>query len=96
MSQVNLTFPVDELATALLAQLKPYLTKATAPEQITQPEYLTRKETKDKLKISLPTLNEYTKRGILKSYRVGARVLYKQCEIAAVLNPKNYGRANNV
>ena len=30
------------------------------------------------LKISLPTLNEWSKRGIIQSYRIGSRVLYKR------------------
>jgi len=35
--------------------------------------------------VSLPTLNEYTKRSILIGYRFGARVLYKQSDIEAAL-----------
>lgn len=96
MNHVNFSFPVDELAIALLEKLMPLLNRETKPEPLPQPEYLTRKETADKLKISLPTLNSYTKRNLIKSYRVGVRVLYKQCEIPQVLNPKNYGRASHV
>jgi hypothetical protein len=44
-------------------------------------KYCTRKEVKDLLKISLPTLNEYTKKGILKGSRIGSRVLYSQQDI---------------
>ncbi len=46
---------------------------------------LTRKETSDKLKISLVTLNDWTKRGLLQSYLIGGRVLYKDSEIEASL-----------
>lgn len=42
---------------------------------------LTRKETADKLKISLVTLNDWTKRGLIQSYLIGGRVLYKESEI---------------
>ncbi|MEB2787335.1 helix-turn-helix domain-containing protein [Algoriphagus persicinus] len=42
---------------------------------------LTRKETADKLKISLVTLNDWTKRGLIQSYLLGGRVFYKQSEI---------------
>ena len=42
---------------------------------------LTRKETADKLKISLVTLNDWTKRGLIQSYLIGGRVLYKVSEI---------------
>ncbi|MCJ7447162.1 MAG: helix-turn-helix domain-containing protein [Bacteroidales bacterium] len=37
------------------------------------------------LKISLPTLNNWTKKGILQSYRIGNRVLYKQNEVVQAL-----------
>jgi excisionase family DNA binding protein len=43
--------------------------------------YLTRKQVAKKLHISLPTLNEYTKTGKLKGYRINGRVLYKKDEI---------------
>ena len=43
--------------------------------------YLDRFEVAEKLKISLPTLNNWSKAGILQSYRIGSRVLYKQDEI---------------
>lgn len=37
------------------------------------------------LKISLPTLNNWTKQGILQSYRIGNRVLYKESEVIEAL-----------
>ena len=47
---------------------------------------LTRKETSDKLKISLVTLNDWTKRGLIQSYIIGGRVLYKETEIEKSLH----------
>lgn len=47
---------------------------------------LTRKETADKLKISLVTLNDWTKRGMIQSYIIGGRVLYKESEIEKSLH----------
>lgn len=44
-------------------------------------KYLSRVEVAKLLKISLPTLNEWTKIGHLQSYRIGNRVLYKTEEI---------------
>ncbi|MGY6522425.1 MAG: helix-turn-helix domain-containing protein [Mongoliitalea sp.] len=52
----------------------------------TSEKLLTRKETADKLKISLVTLNDWTKRGLIQSYIIGGRVLYKEKEIEASLN----------
>lgn len=41
------------------------------------PRYLTRKEAAAFLKISLPTLPQYTRTGRISGYRIGRRVLYK-------------------
>jgi len=43
--------------------------------------YLNRFEVAEILKISLPTLNNWSKSGIVQSYRIGNRVLYKAEEI---------------
>jgi excisionase family DNA binding protein len=48
-------------------------------------EFITRETTARKLGISLPTLNEYSKTGIIPSYRIGSRVRYKSNEIEAAL-----------
>ncbi|MEJ7823694.1 MAG: helix-turn-helix domain-containing protein [Chitinophagaceae bacterium] len=48
-----------------------------------QSEYITRKEVAELLKISLPTLHDWTKQGWLPSYKMGNRVLYKRSEIDA-------------
>lgn len=47
---------------------------------------LTRKETAKLLCISLPTLNDWTKTGIVKAHRIGNRVLYKEQEVLGALN----------
>ena len=49
-------------------------------------ELLTRNEVSDMLRISLPTLYNYTKLRILKSYRLGSRVLYKKSEVLSFIN----------
>ena len=54
-----------------------YSIKKEVKEQI----YLSRKDTAEQLCVSLPTLHEWTKSGILKAYRIGGRVLYKLSEI---------------
>ena len=50
-----------------------------------QSGYLSRKEVAKLLKITLPTLHDWTKLGYLKSYKIGARVLYKEAEVIATL-----------
>lgn len=42
---------------------------------------LTRKEVAEKLHVSLPTLHEMTKAGLLKAYKIGSRVLYYANEV---------------
>jgi excisionase family DNA binding protein len=44
-------------------------------------KFLSRDEVCKLLKISLPTLNEYTKMGIIKGSRVGSRILYSELDI---------------
>ncbi len=55
------------------------LTQREKPQNKTN--YLDRKEVAKLLKVSLPTLNEWSKLGIIQSYRIGKRILYKQDEI---------------
>lgn len=50
-----------------------------------QSDYLTRKEVAERLKITLPTLHDWTKLGYLKAYKMGSRVLYKENEVVAML-----------
>ena len=46
---------------------------------------LSREATAEMLCISLPTLNEWTKSGIIKAHRIGGRVLYKSEDITDAL-----------
>ena len=97
MQNFNFPFPVNELAAAMVEQLLPHF-KNFKPQEITPPaeKYLTRKETANQLNVSLPTLNQYTKRGLITGFRFGVRVMYKQTNIEAALIKINYGRAGNV
>lgn len=52
--------------------------------------YLTRVEAAKLLQISLPTLNDYTKRGIISSYKIGSNVRYKPSDIESALQERNY------
>ena len=64
----------------LLASRLELILREKFPQQEHQ-EYLTRRETAKLLSISLVTLNEWSKKGILQSYRIGGRVRYKKSEI---------------
>jgi excisionase family DNA binding protein len=61
-----------------------------SPRTKIQSKFICRKEVALLLKISLPTLNEWTKEGLLKSYRIGTRVLYKLEEVEQSLTERNF------
>ena len=48
-------------------------------------EYLTRREVQKMLNINMGTLDNWTKQGKLKAYRIGARVYYKRHEVDEAL-----------
>lgn len=59
-------------------------------------ELLTRKETAKLLRVSLPTLHDWTKRGIIKGYRIEGKVYYKKSEIEeslTAIQAHKYSRA---
>lgn len=55
------------------------------PEPNTEPEFITRKETAKILGITLTTLNEWTKTGIIPAKRIGTRVRYLKTDVYAAL-----------
>lgn len=61
------------------------LSKSVPNKLENQSGYLSRKEVSKLLKITLPTLHDWTKQGILKSYKIGTRVLYKESEVKETL-----------
>lgn len=66
-------------------ELELYKNAKQVPSQQTT-KYLTRKETAKLLRISLPTLGEYVKRGIIKSKKMGARVLFNENDIKEAIH----------
>jgi excisionase family DNA binding protein len=70
-------------------------TGATTPQSTKSHQpYLTRLEVCKLLTITLPTVHEWTKRGILTAYRLGNRVYFKREEIdkaMAVIPAKGKG-----
>lgn len=54
-------------------------------QPIKPPEYLTRQEVAKILKVSLVTLTDWNKKGILKPYRLGNLIRYKTDEIDQAL-----------
>lgn len=59
-------------------------------------EVLTRKETAELLGVSLVTIHDWSRSGIIHPYKLGNRTYFKRSEIMEVLNqsnPKNHDRA---
>ena len=79
----NLT--VDELKDIIGVIVKEEIQLASTIKK-NETKYLTRKEAATFLKISLPTLNNYTKIGIVSGFRIGTRVLYKSEDLESNLN----------
>ena len=93
---INFQFPVNEVAAAVVELLLPHIKNFKPSEELQEEKNFTRKETAEKLNVSLPTLTAYAKRGLITGHRFGVRVMYKQSDIAAALTKMNYGRAGNV
>lgn len=51
-----------------------------APEK-----FLTRGEVAELLKITLPTLHDWTKKGLLKAYKISNRIRYKEKEVMKII-----------
>ena len=66
----------DQLVARVVNELKNELKQANFTEQ-----YLTREEVSELLKISLSTINNWKKKGILHPYQIGGRVYFKASEI---------------
>jgi excisionase family DNA binding protein len=57
-------------------------------------EFISRKEAATILKVSLPTLGEWSKAGIIKSYRIATRVRYKRKEVIQALRQVKTGHTS--
>lgn len=64
------------------------LTKQLEPDK---PEvWLTRKDASKFLGVSLMTIHDWSKKGILKPKKIGTRIRFRQSDIIEVLNKSNY------
>ena len=77
----NLT--ADQLSERFRQIVREELSAIQPKEDI--PKYLSREEVCKSLRISLPTLNSYTRKGIIKGAKVGSRVLYLASDVQEAL-----------
>lgn len=76
----DLTNLIKEGIKSELSELK----KTINPESLENP-HLTRKETATFFGVSLNCVNDWTRKGILKAYKVGQRTYYKRSELLQVM-----------
>lgn len=90
------SIPLTELESAIAKTVEQLLDKRQQLTPVHEPEELiTREETAKILRISLPTLHEWTKRGIVPHYKVATRVRYKRNEVMNLFQSgevNKYGR----
>ncbi len=85
LSQITRSELKSDISDTIKRELQPLFTALQQTQSSSAQKYLTRKETAKKIGISLPTLNEWTKTGLVRGYRIASRVRYKEDEIEAAL-----------
>ncbi len=87
-SKVTQVFGItpNELKENILKDVRAELKAITQHFQPVKPaEYITRKEAAKILKVSLVTLSDWNKKGVLKPYRLGNLIRYKRTELDEAL-----------
>lgn len=91
------TFEVSDFDNAIDRAIERAIKEFKKPPKKDDLELLSRKDTAKILCISLPTLHQFTKEGIIAAYRIGNRVLYKQVDIdnalTMIVPPHKRGRS---
>jgi len=81
-----LDMQVDELKNIISQTVREEILKINSPDsKFEQEEFLTRNETARILSITLVTLHDWTKKGIIPGYRIATRIRYKKTEIIEAL-----------
>lgn len=75
----------DELCEQIRKAVREELLAQKTSAENTTEKFLTRQETATLLRITLPTLNSYSKKGILVGIRIGFRVLYREDQVKKAL-----------
>lgn len=73
--------PIEDLRKIIKESLREEMQEMANSNPKPGIEFITRKETSKILGVSLPTLNEWTKQGLIPAYRISSRVRYKKHEV---------------
>lgn len=80
---INVNELLEQFGQLIDSKLREFVSLHTPKNQS---KFISRQEVADLLKISLPTLNDWTKLGWLQSYKLGNRVLYKEEEVLVCID----------
>lgn len=78
------TFSLDEFKETVTSIFKKELSELI-PNSVPQEDYITRKEAAELLKVSLPTLSVWSKKGILSAYRIHNSIRFRKSEIESAI-----------
>lgn len=83
---VLMSITKEELSDLLRQIVREEIANLKPTEVHTPIKLYTRKEVSEMLGITLPTLHEWTKEGIIKAHRIGTRVRYKEEDVQKALS----------
>lgn len=84
--------PLPDLLGEITKAVRSELDARTQPAQPPAEELLSRHDAAALLGVTLPTLRDYTRKGYLTGYRIGARVRYKRNEVLDGLKRMRYAK----
>ena len=76
----------DQLSEMIRESLRDELRQLHPEPSAETPNYLTRRETARRLRISLVTLNDWVNRGRIRAHKIGGRVLFRDSDVEAALH----------
>ena len=92
MNDFNISFPIEQLAKAIVEKLHNIYIPIPKKIETASEVYITREQVSKLLQISLPTVDTWTKKGILIAYRIESTKRYKKSEVDAALIKVNFGK----
>lgn len=72
---------ISELKDIIRETICEELSKINAEKNASDTEFIDRVTTAKLLRISLPTLTKYVKKGLIPAHRIGTRILFKESEV---------------
>jgi excisionase family DNA binding protein len=82
--------PLTELESAIAKTVEQILDKRlTNQPEPDRDELITRDETAQLLRVTLPTLHNWTKQGLIPHYKISSRVRYKRAEVMNLFTSGN-------